>query len=244
MQSQYYSNLSSIYDRWIGHIGPLGPSDTFSAYNIQKYAYRTGPSAIDPCLVGFGKVIGVDCKTINPHFMYSGNPATNLGWIIDFTADHSVIISSGPFQLEENKPIDIWVCYSSIKDDSLSGAYSKMLELDRYAQTFYDFNFFIEPPTPQENNRDPNNYDFYLWNNYPNPFNSTTKIRYNLDRTETTSLIVYNILGEKVVKLVDQVQDAGVYEVDFNAQNLPSGIYYYQLRQNAFFDTRKMLYLK
>lgn len=240
----YYSNLSSIYDRWAGNIGPNDPFDTQSTFKLQKYGNPYGGNLINPCDYSLGQVNDLDCNTVNPIFMFSGNPTTNFGWINLDTDDHSVIISSGPFQLEKDKPIDIWVCYSSVKGDSLEDAYNKMLEIDNYAQTFYNYNFFIEPPTPSINNTDLNDYDFYLWNNYPNPFNNSTKIRYNLDRTEHTTLKVFNVLGEEIKTLVSEIQDKGVYEVDFNAENLPSGIYFYRLQQNAFFWTRKMIYLR
>ncbi|MCB9260041.1 MAG: T9SS type A sorting domain-containing protein [Ignavibacteriales bacterium] len=239
-----FVNASTIYDRRSG-FWPLDEG-LHELRNVQIIGGYQQFTILDPCITDTSlyNIEGLSCSMVNPKFMFSGNPVTKYGWTSNWTNDHAVYISYGPFQLVRDKPIDIWVCYSSVKGDSLEDAYNKMLEIDNYAQTFYNYNFFIEPPTPSINNTDLNDYDFYLWNNYPNPFNNSTKIRYNLDRTEHTTLKVFNVLGEEIKTLVSEIQDKGVYEVDFNAENLPSGIYFYRLQQNAFFWTRKMIYLR
>jgi len=86
--------------------------------------------------------------------------------------------------------------------------------------------------------------DFSLGQNYPNPFNPSTKIEYTLPVNGEVSLIVYDNLGTEVVNLVNEVLVAGRYEVDFNAVNLPSGVYFYRLTVGSFVDTKKMLLLK
>jgi L-ascorbate metabolism protein UlaG (beta-lactamase superfamily) len=85
---------------------------------------------------------------------------------------------------------------------------------------------------------------FELSQNYPNPFNPTTTIRYSLPRKASASLIVCNILGQHVMTLVNGAQDAGSYEVRFNAGNLPSGIYFYRLRAGDFAQTRSLVLLR
>ncbi|HVO72654.1 MAG TPA: T9SS type A sorting domain-containing protein [Ignavibacteriaceae bacterium] len=88
----------------------------------------------------------------------------------------------------------------------------------------------------------PSNYDV-LYTNYPNPFNSTTKIPYQIFAFHKVRLSVFDILGREVKVLVDQYQEKGVYEIDFDASDLPSGIYFYRLQA---FDTavRKMIHIK
>ena len=82
-----------------------------------------------------------------------------------------------------------------------------------------------------------------LYNNYPNPFNSKTKIVYELLTYHNVKLAVYNVLGEEVKVLVNQNQDKGIYEVEFDASGLASGVYFYRL--DAFDTTiKKMLILK
>ena len=88
--------------------------------------------------------------------------------------------------------------------------------------------------------------EFYLRQNYPNPFNPSTKIEYGLPVDEKVTLIIYNLLGQKVAVLVDGRQKAGRYEILFNATkaNLASGIYFYRVRTDSYSKTHKMLLLK
>ncbi|TFB09054.1 T9SS type A sorting domain-containing protein [Candidatus Marinimicrobia bacterium MT.SAG.2] len=83
-----------------------------------------------------------------------------------------------------------------------------------------------------------------LSQNYPNPFNPTTILEYSIPKSEEVSLIVYNLLGEEVVKLVNRRLDAGFHRVSWNASNMASGIYFYRLQAGDFVQTRKMVLLK
>lgn len=85
---------------------------------------------------------------------------------------------------------------------------------------------------------------FKLEQNYPNPFNPSTKISYQLPNAGNVTLQVYDILGREVATLVDKYKNAGSYEVEFNANNLPSGVYFYQLKTDSFFESKKMIFLK
>ena len=85
---------------------------------------------------------------------------------------------------------------------------------------------------------------FNLHQNYPNPFNPTTKIKYQISTESLTSLKVYDILGKEVVILVNEKKQPGVYEVNFNAISLSSGIYFYKLQSGSFIETKKMMLLK
>jgi hypothetical protein len=88
----------------------------------------------------------------------------------------------------------------------------------------------------------PTNYN--LSQNYPNPFNPTTRIEYSLIESAKVRLSVYNSLGQEMMNLVDEHQAAGKYIVDFNATNLPSGIYFYRLQSDKFTAVKKMLLIK
>ncbi len=85
---------------------------------------------------------------------------------------------------------------------------------------------------------------FELFNNYPNPFNPTTIIKYSLAENSKVKLIVYNSLGEVVKTLVNKNQSSGIYSISFNAKGLSSGIYFYRLTANKFNKTKKMLLLR
>lgn len=88
----------------------------------------------------------------------------------------------------------------------------------------------------------PHNFD--LSQNYPNPFNPTTTISYQLPLRSYVTLKVYDILGSEVATLVNKNETTGNYSVNFNASNLSSGIYFYQLKVGDNVQTRKMILLK
>ena len=85
---------------------------------------------------------------------------------------------------------------------------------------------------------------FSLLQNYPNPFNPSTTISYTLSTSDFVSLKVYDVLGNEVAILVDEEKPAGSYEVEFDATDLSSGIYFYQLQAGSFIETKKMILMK
>ncbi|NWG28709.1 MAG: T9SS type A sorting domain-containing protein [Ignavibacteriaceae bacterium] len=86
--------------------------------------------------------------------------------------------------------------------------------------------------------------EYSLSQNYPNPFNPTTTIDYSIKLAGDVTLKVYDILGTEVASLVNEVKEPGNYSVEFNAANLPSGIYVYRLTTGNFVDTKKLILLK
>jgi len=85
---------------------------------------------------------------------------------------------------------------------------------------------------------------YLLEQNYPNPFNPTTKIRYKLPKENNVVITVFNILGVEITKLVNDFQHAGFYEVNFDANNLASGIYFYRISAGGFIQVKKMFLIK
>ena len=81
--------------------------------------------------------------------------------------------------------------------------------------------------------------------NYPNPFNPTTRIAFQLNRAQRVRLAVYNAAGEEIARPIDQVRlNAGMHELTFNADGLPSGIYFYRLTTAFFVETKHMTMLR
>ncbi len=85
---------------------------------------------------------------------------------------------------------------------------------------------------------------FSLFQNFPNPFNPVTTIQYQLPYRTRVQLIVYDILGRQILQLVDKIQPAGYYSVQFDASHLSSGTYFYRLITNEFTQIRKMNVIK
>jgi hypothetical protein len=86
--------------------------------------------------------------------------------------------------------------------------------------------------------------EFGLLQNYPNPFNPSTLISYQLPSSSFVQLKVYDVLGNEVEELVNGYEIPGVYKKEFDATDLPSGVYFYRLQTDRFTDVRKMLLIK
>jgi hypothetical protein len=85
---------------------------------------------------------------------------------------------------------------------------------------------------------------FALNQNYPNPFNPSTKISFDLEKSGFTKLTVHNILGQKIATILSEEMSAGHHEVDLNATDLTSGIYFYKLESGSFSAVKKMILMQ
>ncbi|NWF88485.1 MAG: alpha-glucosidase C-terminal domain-containing protein [Ignavibacteriaceae bacterium] len=85
---------------------------------------------------------------------------------------------------------------------------------------------------------------YLLLQNYPNPFNSSTRIKFQVPNTASVTLRIFDVLGNEIEILVNKEMEFGSYEVDFEAAQLPSGVYFYQLKSGHFVDTKKLLLLR
>ncbi len=90
---------------------------------------------------------------------------------------------------------------------------------------------------------------FELFQNYPNPFNPSTKIKFNIPQVGQrhafdTKLIIYDVLGKEITVLVNQELKPGTYEIEWNAENYPSGVYFYKLQTEQFTSVKKMMLVK
>src|SRR5574338_672252 len=86
--------------------------------------------------------------------------------------------------------------------------------------------------------------EYALGQNYPNPFNPSTKIKYSVPQSGLVTIAVYDLTGQEVARLVNEVKEAGNFEVDFNAVGLSSGVYFYKMISNNFSQVKKMSILK
>ena len=86
--------------------------------------------------------------------------------------------------------------------------------------------------------------EFRLEQNYPNPFNPTTIIQFGLPQRSNVTLKLYDILGRQVATLVDEELEPGVHKVNFDAEDLASGVYFYRIQAEAFVRTKKLMLLR
>lgn len=113
------------------------------------------------------------------------------------------------------------------------------------AKTVYDSNYVI-PDSISAIGGSGNTLleDFSLSQNYPNPFKPNTKINFSVANLSRVSLKVYDILGREIITLVNEVKPAGQYEVNLNANDLASGVYFYQIKAGDFIQSKKMILIK
>jgi subtilisin family serine protease len=130
--------------------------------------------------------------------------------------------------------------YSFVDVNLSMGAYSyRLKQIDFDGTVEYSNEVLADVSAPK---------NFALMQNYPNPFNPSTTIEFSIPETSNISIEIFNIIGELVASLVNQTLDAGYHRFNFNASNLPSGTYVYQLKatgqSGTFVDTKKMLLMK
>jgi N-acetylmuramoyl-L-alanine amidase len=99
-------------------------------------------------------------------------------------------------------------------------------------------------PVDIENKENIQPAEYVLDQNYPNPFNPSTKIRFGLKNSSNVKLEVFNLLGQKVITLVDGYLETGYHTVTFDASNLPSGVYVYRIESPEFITSKKLVLMK
>jgi hypothetical protein len=144
------------------------------------------------------------------------------------------------YRLENNNWVQIggdFTIYYNNKNDSLE------LHSAKWVDVVYD------PPLSGADEQI--KFRYLLQNNYPNPFNPSTRIIYSIAEHSNVLFKIFDILGNEVETLVNEEQSAGTYNLEFNASDLPSGVYFYQLRTvtnyrhaESFIETKKMILIK
>ena len=126
--------------------------------------------------------------------------------------------------------------YSFVDEKISNGTYYyRLKQIDFGGSVNYSQVVSIDVSTPTQ---------FELKQNYPNPFNPSTKISYSVNEAGLVKLSVYNLLGEVVSVIVNQNQEAGSYNVEFNASNIESGVYFYKLESGNQVQTKKLMLIK
>jgi hypothetical protein len=209
--------------------------------------------------VDFGKIevfniVGYNQWTIGKNSVVIGPPPLNLISIVDernLNGDYTVPLRSA--ELINNK---VYEHTYYIPDVIHSGLPSSQQTLEILLGVFSDppitnFPQFAEPPrsyrdivlSTEENDLEIP-YSFYLSQNFPNPFNPITKIRYQLPVAGEVTLKLYDLLGNEIATLINEEKPAGIYTIHWNAAGLPSGVYFYQLKTDGFVEMKKMSLIK
>lgn len=236
----------------------LAPGDTtFAALRASDGTYRAGLLLWDPQYgahdtntVIYSKIINFVAYNIVPVELTSF--AANVsGQNVTLTWTTATETNNSGFNIERRYNYGNWKtvgfvsghgtttepqAYSFIDSDLEAGRYSyRLKQVDFDGTSEYSQEVNVELTTP---------LTFELQQNYPNPFNPSTKIKYSVPSDGLVNIAVYNLLGEKVATLVNSYQQAGRYEVTFEANSLAGGIYFYSIEAGNFKSVKKMTLLK
>lgn len=197
-------------------------------------------------------------------FILSGDPIAKTGWYEGegwaggpSAGDRRSLMSSGPFTMAPGDTQDVAYAIFMARGSDNIQSIEELKKSATIIQHFWDHDIYTD--IKYINTKLPDK--FVLYQNYPNPFNPTTTIKYSIPSKASAvgsvtsdfslskvTLTIYDILGREVATLISGEQSVGdgpgTYEVEWNAKNFSSGVYYYQLRFNNFISTKKMIVLK
>jgi hypothetical protein len=207
-------------------------------YQLQPRYYATDFPAVLPVeLTSLSTSLNGKSVIIN---WATATEINNLGFEIQRSTDKTSFVKIGFVSGSGNS--NVTRKYSFADNNVLSSKnYYRLKQMDINGN--YKFSPVVEAETGTVSS-------FSLEQNYPNPFNPTTQIKYSLLSNSNVKITIYNTLGEKMNELTNEVQQAGVHIMNFNATGLSSGIYFYSIQANAvdgsqsFKATKKMILMK
>ncbi|MEO8512088.1 MAG: T9SS type A sorting domain-containing protein [Ignavibacteria bacterium] len=214
------------------------PDYAFTAYNFMR--------GKDGCGNTFFNFV-----TGNPTtFKYSGDACNKTGWYDSVQSDKRGMFNMGPVTMNPGDTQIIVMSYMITRDGGNNNLNVCALQSISDSALKYYYNDFrtcipigIQPIITEIPTK------FELFQNYPNPFNPATKIKFNIPSVGQrhafdSKLIVYDALGREIAVLVNEELKPGTYEIEWSAENFPSGVYFYSLITSNFTQTRKMVVLK
>jgi hypothetical protein len=244
IQKNYYA--SSDAGKAILALGP--PNDNIYA---GPFYHRQGPPYVT---LNMNKVLASQGKdTLNTFIPISATVTKAPGlmtelirWVLDASLDNKnkPTLNVSPIW---NWTYDFHRHHLEYYADTLDCSYTADVDLSQAGtdgKTIGDTRWTFKGVTAVGNPVDQFPGRFALEQNYPNPFNPGTKISFNLEKSGFTVLTVYNVLGQKVAIPISGLLAAGFHELNFNASNLPTGVYFYKLESGKQLAVKKMMMLK
>ena len=231
------------------------PFDSLEAYWYMKGYKLDGTPWLNPLFN----------PPIKTKFIFSGDPETHTGWteysgrinncygdttgylVPSPAGDKKFVMSSGSgdFKIHPGDTQTVMIAQFIARGTSNLNSVTKLKQLDDFIQAFVD-NGFVIGVEPISNNIPGK---FILHQNYPNPFNPVTKMKFEIPYDEKSKkskvkIVVYDVLGKQAAALLNEKLSHGTYEVDWDATNHPSGVYFYRLITDDVSITKKMVLLK
>ena len=180
-------------------------------------------------------------STITGNVTLSGNPPNFNLEMYAFVSDTGYVITYTDIGGNYTLNVSDQLFNYNIGPGYLPNGYNGYSIVAHPGQTNVNFNF---TPTDVEQDQSVVPDDFSLLQNFPNPFNPITTIKYQIPISGLITLKVYNVLGNEIASLVNEEKPVGSYNVEFDATNYPSGIYFYILQTGSFIETKKMVLMK
>jgi len=233
---------------------PGGPTNYRQVYTMMHGFKNDGSNWINPVTNNVTK------------FNFSGDPESGSGWNqypVYGYGNRRLVMNIGGLNINPGDTQTIVVAQIVSQGNNNLNSVTKLKQDALYVKNVFNNNFTTVGIKNNISSEIPNG--FSLSQNYPNPFNPTTKINYKLPASRqggqitnyprgeaSVSLKVFDVLGNEVAALVNEKQNAGSYEVEFDGSNLPSGIYFYRLlvrssnslSTEGFSDTKRMILVK
>lgn len=193
-------------------------------------------------------------------FPFSGDPVTNSGWIYPLSStggEAGFVFFTGPFNFSPNDTQWVMIALIPGLGSDRFESITKMKEKAEFLQSL-NYDQIVNRKTSFADTIDLLPSKYSVSQNFPNPFNATTRIIFTIPDLDTlhtfdswkteishkVTLKTYDILGREITTIFDDERTAGEYEVEFNAAHLASGVYFYRLRAGDYVETRKMILLR
>ena len=225
----------------------IGSSATYSDPDLGNYDGTLQFYHTMEGLIWDGSPI-IDPNTGLPtHYCLAGDPVAGTGWYEGLgwpggpiPSDRRYSLTSGKFNMAPNDTQEVVIAFLIKKGTDNINSITELRNYAAQIQQWYDNDFvtdvketILSIPT-----------EFLLSQNYPNPFNSSSAIRYSIPKSSQVTIKIFNTIGQELATLVNEEKPIGTYEVNWNAANLPSGVYFYRIQAGSFTQTKKMMMLK
>lgn len=177
-------------------------------------------------------------------YRYSGNPVTGQGWIQPTAWDQRFIMSTGPVNMNPGDTQVVVVAQLIAQGINNLFSITRLKELCAIVKYYYN-TCYTDPVIGGIPAYNIIPKEYFLHQNFPNPFNPATRIRFELPEISYVSVVIYDALGREITRLINnELKKEGIYEITWDASGFPSGVYFCRLIADNFTYTRKMILLK
>ena len=230
------------------------PQEVYDA--IQNRASTSGTGIVPNNTWGYGKLDVLAASELPLPVELSSFTATTIGSSVKLIWETATEVNNYGFEVERKSEVkgqtsNGWEKigfvngngnsnspknYLYVDSKISSGKYSyRLKQIDNDGKFEYSSLVEVDLGNPTE---------YSLEQNYPNPFNPNTTISFSLPEAANVKIKLFDLLGQKVQTIIDETKEAGTHSINFNAQNLNSGVYIYKIESGPFVQSRKMIYLK